>query len=180
MPESPNPKSRDPLPPPTCVTPCALDYAELAALGLRPEALLDFSSNVNPFGPAPGVYATLAALDPAPYPDRSCLLLRQQLTARHGCGLAQVLAGNGSNELIHLLAYALLRPGDVALVIGPTFGEYAHASRLANAQVVEWRAYADQRFSIDCALVVDQIRRLRPRCDSTPTASTSSRCPAAR
>src|SRR5262245_24888538 len=29
MPETPNPKSREPLPPPTSVTPCALDYAEL-------------------------------------------------------------------------------------------------------------------------------------------------------
>src|SRR3954452_6801883 len=29
MPEDPNPKSRQPLPPPTCVTACALDYAEL-------------------------------------------------------------------------------------------------------------------------------------------------------
>src|SRR5205814_10028584 len=29
MPEDPNPKSREPLPPPTCVAHCALDYAEL-------------------------------------------------------------------------------------------------------------------------------------------------------
>src|SRR4051812_31157676 len=29
MPETPDPKSREPLPPPTCVTPCALGYAEL-------------------------------------------------------------------------------------------------------------------------------------------------------
>jgi threonine-phosphate decarboxylase len=141
----------------------ALDYAELAALGLRPEALLDFSSNLNPFGPPPGVYTALAALDPAPYPDRSCLLLRQQLAARHGGGLANVLPGNGSNELIHLLAHALLRPGDVALVIGPTFGEYAHASRLAHAQVAEWRACAGRHFAIDRASVVEQIQRLRPR-----------------
>src|SRR5689334_24302477 len=29
MPETPNPKSREPLPPPTCVAKCELDYAEL-------------------------------------------------------------------------------------------------------------------------------------------------------
>src|SRR5215213_4914649 len=29
MPETPNPKSREPLPPPTCVAHCDLDYAEL-------------------------------------------------------------------------------------------------------------------------------------------------------
>src|SRR5262245_35877855 len=96
----------------------ALDHAELAAHGLRPEGLLDFSSNLNPFGPPPGVRAALAALDPAPYPDRSCLQLRRELAARHSCDRDQVLPGNGSNELIHLLARALLRPGDVSLVIG--------------------------------------------------------------
>jgi len=141
----------------------ALDHAELAAYGLRPDGLLDFSSNVNPFGPPSGVRAALAALDPAPYPDRSCLQLRRELAVRHGCNMAQVLPGNGSNELIHLLARALLRPDDVALVVGPTFGEYAHASRLAHARVVEWRACADEHFAIDGPIVVDQIRRLRPR-----------------
>jgi hypothetical protein len=112
----------------TLVAHGALDHAELAARGLRPEALLDFSSNLNPFGPPPGVRASLASLDPAPYPDRSCLRLRQELAARHRCALEQVLAGNGSNELIHLLARALLRPGDVSLV--------AHAADGLNLQ---WR-----------------------------------------
>ena len=141
----------------------ALDHAELAARGLRPGALLDFSSSLNPFGPPPGVRTALATLDPAPYPDRSCLRLRQELAARHGCDLEQVLVGNGSNELIHLLARALLGAGDVALVIGPTFGEYGYASRLAQAHVVEWRASIADYFAIDCAAVVEQIRRQRPR-----------------
>jgi threonine-phosphate decarboxylase len=141
----------------------ALDHAELAALGVRPDDLLDFSSNINPFGPPPGVRAALAALDPTPYPDRSCLRLRRELAARHSCDIEQVLPGNGSNELIHVLARALLRPGDVSLVVGPTFGEYAHVSWLAGAQVVEWRACADEHFAVDGATVVNRIRRLRPR-----------------
>jgi histidinol-phosphate/aromatic aminotransferase/cobyric acid decarboxylase-like protein len=80
----------------------ALDHFELAAHGLWPDGLLDFSSSVNLFGPPPGVRAALAALDPAPYPDRSCLTLRRELAARHGCDLGQLLPGNGSNELIHI------------------------------------------------------------------------------
>ncbi|GAB4447402.1 MAG: histidinol-phosphate transaminase [Chloroflexi bacterium OHK40] len=115
----------------------ALDHAELAALGLRAERLLDFSSNLNPFGPPASVRAALATLDPAPYPDRSCHTLRLALAERHHADPAAILPGNGANELIHLLARALLRPGDAALVIGPTYGEYAHASRLVEARVVE-------------------------------------------
>ncbi|HYF65110.1 MAG TPA: bifunctional adenosylcobinamide kinase/adenosylcobinamide-phosphate guanylyltransferase, partial [Herpetosiphonaceae bacterium] len=109
----------------------SIDYVELSTAGIAPAEVLDFSSNLNPAGTPPAVRALLDGYDPAPYPDRHCLALRGAITERHGCRLAQVLAGNGSNELIHLIARALLGRGDAALVIGPTFGEYAHASRLA-------------------------------------------------
>jgi histidinol-phosphate aminotransferase len=145
------------------VTHGALDHAELVARGLRPEALLDWSSNLNPFGPPPGVRMALAALDPAPYPDRSCLKLRAALAARHGCEPAQILVGNGSNELIHLIPRALLNPGDLAYVVAPTFGEYGYASQLAGLRVVEWRVHAENDFAVDCAALVQQIRRQCPR-----------------
>ncbi len=141
----------------------ALDHAELAALGLNPAALIDFSSNLNPFGPPAAVGAALAALDPAPYPDRSCHQLRQTLAARHGCPPDAILAGNGANELIYLIARALLRPGNIALVIGPTFGEYAHACQLAGAQIVELRAHEGGKFQLDTEVLAATIKRARPR-----------------
>lgn len=141
----------------------ALDHAELAALGLRPEQLRDFSSNLNPFGPPAGVRAALVTLDPAPYPDRSCLRLRLALAERHACLPEAILPGNGANELIHLLARALLEPGDPVLVIGPTYGEYAHASRLAGAQVLEVRAGEAARFQLEVEALELMLARARPR-----------------
>ncbi len=141
----------------------ALDHAELAALCLDPHGLLDFSSNVNPYGPPRGVGEALAALDYGAYPDRSCFHLRQAIAEHHGCDPEHVLVGNGSNELIHLLARALLRDGDSTLVIGPTFGEYARASELAGATVLLWRACQEHGFRIDHAPIVDMIQRQRPR-----------------
>lgn len=141
----------------------ALDHAELAALGLRPEALLDFSSNINPFGPPPGVRTALAGLDPAPYPDRSCLHLRRLLAERHGCAPEQILPGNGANELIHLIARAFLNAGDPVLVLGPTYGEYAHASHLFEAQVVEMHTHRNTDFRPDREALVAVAARLRPR-----------------
>jgi len=140
----------------------ALDHAELRTLGLQPHDVLDFSSNVNPFGPPQAVRHALAALDPAPYPDRGCQELRHALAERHGCTPDEVLIGNGSNELIHLVARALLRPGDHVLVSEPTFAEYAHASRLAGAAVLSWRACAANTFRIDCAAVGELIRQTQP------------------
>jgi threonine-phosphate decarboxylase len=141
----------------------ALDFAELDALGLQPEGLIDFSSNLNPFGPPAAVGAALAMLNPAPYPDRSCRQLRLALAERHRCAPAKILVGNGANELIHLIARALLRPGDTALVVGPTFGEYAHACQLAGAQVVEVRAHERTQFQLDPAALVDVVTQTRPR-----------------
>ena len=141
----------------------ALDHAELARLGLTPADLLDFSSNLNPFGPPPGVRAALAHLDVAPYPDRSCLALRHALAAHHNLAPAQVLPGNGANELIHLLARALLAPGATALVIGPTYGEYAEACRLTGAHVVAWRAHEANGFELDPYAISDIVEVERPR-----------------
>jgi histidinol-phosphate/aromatic aminotransferase/cobyric acid decarboxylase-like protein len=123
------------------------DYGELSSLGLRPEDVLDFSASTNAFGPPPGVLAALAACDVTRYPDRGASPLAGALAARDGVPADRVLAGNGAAGLIWALALAWLRPGDAAFVVGPTFGEYAVASRLARAEVLvlsaveggEWR-----------------------------------------
>lgn len=141
----------------------ALDYAELTALGIAPDQVIDFSSNLNPFGPPSTVRAALATLDPAPYPDRSCLALRTVLAQRHGCTTDRILTGNGANELIHLVARALGAPGALALIIAPTYGEYEHASRLAQMQVVEVRAGVDDSFRFNHQALIGAVQRFRPR-----------------
>ncbi len=141
----------------------SIDYAELAALGIQPSQVLDFSSNINPFGPPPAVLQALAMLDPAPYPDRACLGLRSALAERYSCSIESLLVGNGTAELIHLIARALVRAGDRVLVVEPTFGEYAHASRLAGATVLSvWPAMEDS-FALDTGVLLDHIMRCRPR-----------------
>ncbi len=116
------------------------DYGELAALGLRPEEVLDFSASTNAYGPPPGVAEALAACDVTRYPDRGAAPLRQALAEREGVSPDRVLVGNGAAGLIWALALAELRPDDVAFIVGPTFGEYAAASRLARAKVIEWHS----------------------------------------
>ena len=74
------------------------------------------------------------------YPDRRSLALRRALAARLGLTIDQIVVGNGSAELIWLLALAYLREGDSAFVLEPTFGEYRAGAELMGARVVEWRA----------------------------------------
>lgn len=114
----------------------ALDFAELERLGLNPDDVLDFSVNSNPFGPSPLVREAIARTPLQRYPDRESLALRRALGEKLDVAIEQILVGNGSAELIQLAASAFLRPANSALVLGPTFGEYARAARLAGAQVV--------------------------------------------
>ena len=107
------------------------DFAELAALGIRPEAILDFSVNKNPLGASPRALRALDMVEPSVYPDARCLRLRAGLAAAHDVRPEEVLVGNGSVELIWLLGQMYVGPGDDVLIVGPTFGEYEAAARRA-------------------------------------------------
>lgn len=124
-----------------------VDPAELAQFGLRPDQVLDFSSNLNPFGPSSAV--RLAAQNAAieRYPDPGCDELRRELARRHGVTVDEVLVGNGSSELIWLAAVAYLSHGDNVAVLGPAFGEYERSATMMGANVATCSATAKDDFS---------------------------------
>lgn len=141
----------------------ALDYAELQRQQLAPAAVIDFSENSNPFGPAPGVRAALATVDPARYPDRESLALRRVIADQTGAALDELVVGNGAAELLWLVAFAFLEPGDRVLILGPTFGEYARMAHLMGAEVVEWQADVTAAFAVDPDAVAEQIDAVQPK-----------------
>lgn len=115
-----------------------LDYAEVAALGVHPDDLLVFSSNINPYGPPPAVIEALRhALTPAViarYPDRLSLDLRARLAAHHHVPDDAVLVGNGTADILWLIGLLHLQRRRV-VVLGPTFGEYENVAALVAATV---------------------------------------------
>ncbi|MYD15909.1 MAG: histidinol-phosphate aminotransferase family protein [Chloroflexi bacterium] len=139
-----------------------LDAAELRELGLRPEQVIDFSSNINPLGTSERVRQAAAHADLSAYPDRDCLALREALSERLGVGIDHLLVGNGSTELIHLLARALLREGTTVLILGPTFGEYEAAGRLASADLQRITARESDGFSWRLESAERVIKQVRP------------------
>jgi histidinol-phosphate aminotransferase len=139
------------------------DYAELAALGIRPDALLDFSVNKNPLGASPRALRALDLVDVSVYPDARCLRLRAALATLHDVRDDEVLVGNGSVELIWLLSAVYLAAGDTALIFGPTFGEYEAAARRAGSEVVQLDASEADSFRPDLAAMVALIRQRQPR-----------------
>jgi threonine-phosphate decarboxylase len=134
-------KSRSPVANLVSVAHGARNYRELAALGLNPSAIIDFSANSNPYGPPPAVLeavqAAVTSANLAHYPDRHCLALTEAIAAAEGVSPDCILPTNGASELIQVVALAFIRPGSRHLVLTPTFGEYARAIQLMGGEVIE-------------------------------------------
>ncbi len=96
------------------------------------------SSNESPLGPSPkAVEAFLASAgDLALYPDGSARALREAIGRRFGLDAARILCGNGSDEILALLAHVFLHPGDEGLYSEYGFLEYPISIRAAGATPV--------------------------------------------
>jgi len=145
--------------------------AELRALGLRLEDCLDFSASVSPLGPPDGVPEAIAAVDLTAYPDPHCLALTEAIAAYHsgeGVTTGNVIVGNGSTEIIHLLTRAWIgappagcAPG--ALLLTPTYGEYDGAVRISGGTVTTLIATrCSEGFAWDTSAVCAAIAAERP------------------
>jgi histidinol-phosphate/aromatic aminotransferase/cobyric acid decarboxylase-like protein len=143
----------------------AVDPAALRAEGVDPASIVDFSSNQSPLGAAPGVAAAVASAVVDAYPDPRATDLTAALAGRHGVDPAQVVCGNGSTELIRLLAQLALRPGGVALALAPVFGECEVATALAGARLERVplaHAGFGRGFACDEPVLRAALERLRP------------------
>lgn len=143
------------------------NHAELEMLGLDPSTVIDFSVNTNPYGPPEEVLQALTDLASgsviARYPDSECLMLRRALANLHGLQIENILAGNGSAELIWCIAQAYLDAGDTTMIVVPTFGEYAAAAQVAGARVIEFRASESDGYRPNIEALSAAIRSERPR-----------------
>jgi threonine-phosphate decarboxylase len=90
-------------------------------------ALIDFSVNVNPFGPPPAVLDAYhrAAAAIGSYPEPYAATLTSAIAESLGVAPGNVLVGNGSTQLIYLIA-KVLRPAWPVAVI-PGFSEIANS-----------------------------------------------------
>jgi threonine-phosphate decarboxylase len=134
-------------------------YAEAArALPERPDGFLDFSANINPLGPpATALAAGVEALreKAGHYPDLHYPELRAALAGYLGVPAGTVLPTNGGAEALFLAARTAAEgPGRRALLLEPTFSEYAVAARAAGLEVVRVIAWPPEKsFRLDLAVL---------------------------
>jgi histidinol-phosphate aminotransferase len=100
-------------------------------LGVRDSVKL--ASNENPLGPSERVREAVlaAAADLARYPDGSGFGLRHALARHHGVAPEAITLGNGSNDVLDMVARTFLHPGVEAV-----FSEHAFAVYPISTQAV--------------------------------------------
>jgi histidinol-phosphate aminotransferase len=79
---------------------------------------IKLASNENPLGPSPKAVAAVTEnlKNMHRYPDAHAYYLRQKLADKFGLPMNRVIVGNGSDELIELVAQTFLWPGEAAII----------------------------------------------------------------
>ena len=121
----------------------------IARYGIDEKDIIDFSSNVNPLGPSSAakraIKRSLSSIDQ--YPEPHSIGLRKAIARYFGIKPEQVICGNGSNSLIHLIPRAF-RPKKVLIPV-PTFAEYAAAIEDVGGEVVPLSLDEAEGFRVD-------------------------------
>ncbi len=148
--------------------------------GAAPGGVLDFSASINPLGPPQAAldeyHAAAGAISsyPPAYPEKLTARIADWL----GIGATEIIAGNGSTQLIHLFArvYQLM----ASYVAIPTFSEFANAIALNNCTPYALELSPEHAFIIR---LEDVARAMRHRAQAVfigrPNSPTGSMVPLA-
>jgi len=115
--------------------------------------IFKLSSNETPLGPSPKAKAAYgeAAANLEHYPDPASNPLRDAIAAAHGLNPENIVCGNGSDDLLALLANIYLAPGDEAIYSEHGFLLYPILTKAAGATPV-CAPEKDNRTDVDAIL----------------------------
>lgn len=95
------------------------------------------------------------------YPDGGACLLREELGEYLEILAANIVAGNGSSEMIDLVMKAFLEMGDTVVSISPSFSMYRVFAKIYSVNLASVQTRAD--FSVDADSVIERIKASRPK-----------------
>jgi histidinol-phosphate aminotransferase len=100
--------------------------------------IIKLASNENPLGPGKKALAAIQAALPtlALYPDGSGFMLKQALAEKYAVDESQITLGNGSNEILELVARAFLTPEFDVVFSQHAFAVYPIVTQAVGATAV--------------------------------------------
>ena len=117
------------------------------------------SSNESPFGASPNAIAAYEAAERTlgVYPEGTARILRDAIATHYGLAADRIVCGNGSDEILTLLANSYVRPGEEVLFSAHSFSLYRIVT-LANSGVPVEVPTPNPALNVD-----DMIARIGPK-----------------
>lgn len=140
------------------------------------EQVCKLSSNENPYGPFPGALVAMRAVLGRlnVYPDGGTRALKRKLSQTLGVAEEHLVVGNGSNELLRLIAQCVLAPGDECVFAWPSFVVYPMVTQLMGATAVRVPLAHGEVHDLDAmaAAVTDKTKLVFLCNPNNPTGTT--------
>lgn len=138
---------------------------------------IKLSSNENPFGPSPAAVEAISrslagAASLNRYPDGTTAELRERLAEFWDIKPDMVAVGNGSDELLVMIAGAFIAPGSNAVTARHTFSQYTFATTIFGG-TMRYAEMRDGAFDLDAIIdLMDCDTRLVFLCNpNNPTGT---------
>lgn len=97
------------------------------------------SANENPFGPSPKALDAIreAMAESCRYPDDSIDALTNDIARLHNLSAGEIILGDGSSEILKLVAASFTSPSRKLVMADPTFEAIARYASAGNADIVK-------------------------------------------
>ena len=146
-------------------------------LGLDPAGIVKLASNENPLGPSGSALAAIREALPelGRYPDGNAFVLKRALSAHYGLEQSQLTLGNGSNDVLEIIARCFAGPGDEVIFSQYAFAVYPIATKAIGATGVQVPA-ADWGHDLDAMAdaVTERTRLIFVANPNNPTGTMHS------
>lgn len=146
--------------------------------GRPPGDILDFSANINPLGLPdwlrPLISRQISNL--VHYPDPDAAALCHAAAQRYHTTPDEVLTGNGSAELLNLLAQTAVSRR--AIIPIPSYSDYTRAARIAGMEIIEYPLLEADGFKLDPARLSPLLNTPATVFIGQPNNPTGQLCPA--
>ncbi len=131
-------------------------YGLAAQLDTDPEDILDFSANINPLGPPEWLRAEISRAIGliSHYPDPDCSKLAAAIADYHNVTRRQIVVGNGSTELLHLLPQVL--NASRIVIPAPSYAGYGESA--GKRPIVEPRLSENENFALNLEVIEETVR----------------------
>ncbi len=106
------------------------------------------------------------------YPDSNSSTLCEAYATYCGVDASQLMAGNGSDELLGMMISLSIQKGDCLLTLSPDFSMYDYYVSMNNGQMLRYQSGAEDIFDVDAFIVMAKQEKVRLILFSNPNNPT--------